>query len=646
MKKTVSMIRWIIVGVLLLTSCSKHPFVENHPIDTHSQLVLRLTMPRSQVQKRTVEEGTLDESKINFLDLYFFEGEHQLWYTRVNKPQSDRDILIPVDSEHTSLFRGEKEYRVMAVANLETLLTSKTFSEMKDVVVRTPPGDPKGFVMTALSQPRKLTIGGENSRIGVLTLKRLAVKVRMTLRECAVEGYQIATPTISMKGVVDRGFLDRAAVPSGAKRFNGDPQSIVVGKASSPMYTYPLYKASEGEEIYLLLTVPMTKGGITNNYYYKVLINGNNTRWEPNHLYDVSVKVNRLGSLDPTKPQLINALFALKEWDETSLTESDVKSAHYLLVQETSVEMKNISEYHIPYISSDPIVIEGLKSVFSYVDNTTGKLVTKEAEGDQVAKVFHRDGVLYIRSTIPVNYNPKEITFTVRHEDATGVDPITVKLLQYPPTFITHTWGIRSSWRPDGTLARGLNNKAIYRITNLVPGTLPEGTVLGYPPTQKVKFYDAYGWEWSKGDYLRHMDEMTMDSEEVANMISPCFELASQLGATYPQVYGVTFDDEDYVYNTERPYAIRTAALYWEERKENGKVVTLSDWRLPTRAEIQLIYKLQKQNTAVKAIMTGNYYWSNLSHGAIKNEDGYDQGGKINFAHVRCVRDVKIAPLK
>lgn len=94
-----------------------------------------------------------------------------------------------------------------------------------------------------------------------------------------------------------------------------------------------------------------------------------------------------------------------------------------------------------------------------------------------------------------------------------------------------------------------------------------------------------------------------------------------------------------------RRYALHTCALYTETRVENGQEVILDDWRLPTRAEIQLIDQMQQQGTAVTEIMTGKYYWSGLSSAAIKITLPTASGNATSYwAHVRCVRDIKTPP--
>ncbi|WP_444964533.1 fimbrial tip adhesin FimD, partial [Porphyromonas loveana] len=183
-----------------------------------------------------------------------------------------------------------------------------------------------------------------------------------------------------------------------------------------------------------------------------------------------------------------------------------------------------------------------------------------------------------------------------------------------------------------------LNNKAIYHIVILAP---TGNMILGFPPRQSRTFYQA------NGTTVAYTDNVTVDSQEASKMVSPSFELASQLGATVIQPYRYYSNGHyiwsNYANSSSTRNALGTCAEYWEKRVVNGQTVTLDDWRLPTKAEIELVEKLQTDNnSAVQFIMTGKYYWSALSDAAILIPSGGSVSGvSTTRAHVRCVRDVK-----
>ena len=84
---------------------------------------------------------------------------------------------------------------------------------------------------------------------------------------------------------------------------------------------------------------------------------------------------------------------------------------------------------------------------------------------------------------------------------------------------------------------------------------------------------------------------------------------------------------------------------YWED-PENG--LRKTGWRLPTEAEIHFIDNLQ-QVAPSGGVMTGKYYWSNLSSAAYKMGENliypktvtYTGTSNSSNAHTRCIRDIK-----
>ena len=67
---------------------------------------------------------------------------------------------------------------------------------------------------------------------------------------------------------------------------------------------------------------------------------------------------------------------------------------------------------------------------------------------------------------------------------------------------------------------------------------------------------------------------------------------------------------------------------------EKGEVVHLTDWRLPTSAEIGIIVKFQTKSEVMDVVLGGRYYFcasGTVGTGITGNNDGY---------FLRCIRDV------
>lgn len=71
------------------------------------------------------------------------------------------------------------------------------------------------------------------------------------------------------------------------------------------------------------------------------------------------------------------------------------------------------------------------------------------------------------------------------------------------------------------------------------------------------------------------------------------------------------------------------------EVMENGypKVVKYDQWRLPTKAEIEVIIKFQHTSDAMDEVMVGTSYWS--ASGLVTNPTPTSSSGQF----IRCVHD-------
>ena len=138
----------------------------------------------------------------------------------------------------------------------------------------------------------------------------------------------------------------------------------------------------------------------------------------------------------------------------------------------------------------------------------------------------------------------------------------------------------------------GLNNHRMYHVT--ITATSDEYT-LGRP---------------------RITDGKTDPGEDNAVVVSPSFMLASQLGAV------MAADN------------VNMAAEHCEQYVEVARDGTVyDDWRLPTRAEIEIIYKYQNDSDVMDEVLAGDRYWS--ASGRVP-KPGI---GQTEDEAIRCIRD-------
>ena len=119
---------------------------------------------------------------------------------------------------------------------------------------------------------------------------------------------------------------------------------------------------------------------------------------------------------------------------------------------------------------------------------------------------------------------------------------------------------------------------------------------------------------------------VTSASAENSELVSPAFMLASQLGA-------VQHDNINGWAN-----ARRHCAHYCETYVDsNGETQYLTDWRMPTTAELEIIKRYQTTTPDVMdMVLSGDYYY------AADGSDFYADGGTSNrnAPSIRCIRDV------
>ena len=119
-----------------------------------------------------------------------------------------------------------------------------------------------------------------------------------------------------------------------------------------------------------------------------------------------------------------------------------------------------------------------------------------------------------------------------------------------------------------------------------------------------------------------HYNNKTATDALNNTLVSPSFMIASQLGAT------------------QAPADINGAAAHCAQyvetyKDKDGIVHHLTNWRLPTKAEVEIIMKFQYvPNAAMDVVLSGPKYWS--AAGLIENKKSQNSSGSIG---IRCVRD-------
>ena len=639
--------------LLMVSGCVTERPVACPDEGSTAELSLRLAVQEIR-SLRATEPGVdaLNENKIESLQILFYKGGTLYWSVSP-APAADGNYIIPIPEAQQGGFDGSSTYDIYVVTNMNLTAPQQESDLAKIVVTESVADKPNAkFVMQGQTS-KQINLGTpEGKQLGEVALRRVASKLRIT-PTVAVEGYALdGTIQIKFVGATDRGCLIAEEAATGVSAIDYGYRDT---QDQQPQLFYSYYSnwSSDPDQApYYLLTVPLKKEGETTvvNNYYRVALTPAEPHFTANKLYDLTLGIRKLGSTTPEEPVSITGSLSILPWTICD-DQYDLPAANYLEVSEREAHIYNVETHTISYESSKkPVTTQIVEATFSYVNGATGEAITEAIpiSRDQYPKVTVVGNQIKIQSKLPINNIPKKIRFKVSN-GITELDK-EVTVYQYPSHFITHTNGAKSSRRPNGRLADGLNNKAIYRITVQNP---PAGMILGFPPRETTDFWPGYwnGSRWVLNGGNKTSKLTTKRDAETAQMVSPSFELASQLGATkrWPYLeYGWTEGGSWFNPTWSRTNkigafeetALCDCALYTETRIVDGQEVTLDDWRLPTEAEIRLIDQLQNDpNSAVKSIMTGRYYWSAKSDAAIELQGGSE--GSPTKAYTRCVRDVK-----
>ena len=643
MKKKFKLFITLITAVLIITSACDRDEGEQFPLHESDSFSIDISFGKLSTRALTTEDGDADgafnENKINTLDIFFYEGAILKW--RVTSPVYDdatKQATIAIAADKRTLFDNVKSYDIYVVANntanLSTIIEGENnLQTLKDIVFQTTSFETSGgatpqasFVMDGMLSK---VVDINSPELGTVNLKRAAAKMRLKLIEVNIPGFtQNGNASASLVHFVDKSSLmdgGTAYAPNSLdwKETGYQLLSEAINSAyttETPFYAYENdWNSDNTQETYFELFIPLKEVAtdVTKTYKYRVPISprdltGDDAQYmkklQRNFLYEVSVTVKLLGSIEEL-PVEVEGNYIIKDWGSKEIL-VDIKGSHYLVVSERHVVMPNTNNYTLTFNSSIPnvtLVPNSLKATYTYVSTATGQPVTTTiTTGSQMPSVTVQPNVaagnITINSAIPVNFIPKDIEFQITNGPLTE----TVNVRQLPATYFTVTKGVRSymidnnTWGIRYQLPSNLNNPYMYAITSLAPaGDL----IWGFPPT------DSQG--------------QTINSAEVANMISPKFEMASQFGASQAKDY--TKAQEQCRGYTETP--------------EGG--VAKTGWRLPTQAEIKYIDELQNNsNNSQGLVMTAKWYWDAYEANGAHQMIGGSNGSSTS-AYVRCIRDIK-----
>ncbi len=587
---------------------------------------------------------------------------------------------------------------ILEAEGYDGLIAKKQEDELIHLTGLNVEGAPEYFLMDAALRNVTLNNGNpaDNTLLSV-TLRRAAAKVMINIKageNVEFKSFSVAQGSEGARYYVRNlpysAFLFaearndeevaaavRNTSKEGDRHFSWDPEKDDKN-VSLLTYVYP-NSWSEGSllenETCVVMNLPMLftpDGGIPveyHNSWYKIHMTGEKVI-RRNNYYEVNINLNRPGAISEITPVDVEDLrYTVEEWTPQSINVGGDDKPKYLMVNKSKMDMHNIAvdAKTLEFASSSPVTIK-VENRY-YYDKFGQK---KDVPTNVSIKGITDGGIagnITVNSPVPTNNAIRYFTLVIANEEGL-VERVDVT--QYPLEYITNQQAYYSyrtdfkntnaypttyQYKGDRYVSASWSNSSWsystgtgddYFFTSKVADQNSDGTSdihfysysqFGNSPSMSKNSIDGLdnarmyhvnitssSNTYVVGIPMQDVDGYTDNSTENSKLVSPSFMIASQLGA----VYSSGGDTES---NRKRA---RTHCKEYAETyvNENGEVVHLTDWRLPTAAEIGIIVKFQTKSEVMDVVLGGRYYFcasGTVGTGITGNNDGY---------FLRCIRDV------
>ena len=441
-------------------------------------------------------------------------------------------------------------------------------------------------------------------------------------------------------------------------------------------YVYPNNWADNSileRETSIVVNLPMTftSDGTSTDYknsWYKIPMT-DEKMFRRNNYYEVNIDLNRPGAATETVPEeLKDIYYSVTEWTVQDIFVGGDDRPKYLSVNKELMEMHNIAvdATTLEFASSSPVTVT-VKDIYYYDKFGQKTPVSPDITGTTDGGIA---GNITVNSPVPTNNAIRYFTLVVTNQEGITRE---VTVAQYPLEYITNQQGWYS-YRSDFYTGTYAPTTYEYKGSRRVAADWDNNSWDYSTSVQNNYFFGSkvarmnddgtsrlYYYSWSQygstvntnagnltsldnarmyhvqitsssGKYTigipkQDANGFTDDGEDNAELVSPSFMIASQLGATQPPTS---------VEQAERHCREYVEVHDPDNNPDTDNAIHYDNWRLPTAAEIQIIIDFQYvENAAMDEVLSGPYYWS--ATGQVNNPGSGDDGTQ---SAVRCIRDV------
>lgn len=590
----------------LMAGCSAEDELEN---GSAAQQLSMTPMVNDLQTTRVKEEENLHEKTLSSLDFKMFQPTS-------SELRIDRQFDTPAENKAEELGSGDwkstlhldvnNTYPYSAVANAKENLKDKNLKELlastqqdDDIWMPATMVSDKNFLMSSQGE---YTITQDPEQNIPVELVRAAAKIKLNISS-TVKDYKI---TKVMWKFINYNtntaiFAGQPATPNIIK----DNQEYDATADKDNIYKVTTYSYSttwNGKEDMPQFVADVTfekntdaKTTITKHLLIPVRDPQGEKKLDRNYIYTVNAVIKYLdtktdidydGDTDYLK-------WAITKWTVGEDTHVNADGASYLVVSPTAIDIKggesnDFKDCTMRWFASNECDIEDRTNYYfdRYGNKQSGQAEQLKAESEKVTGNGYR-GWIDVHAGAPSYYTIQYSYFNIKVRNADKKQEIAVR--KYPSVY---SMNVRSEGTNDSE-----EKNHLYTIQFSS---------------------NKYATDYTIAKPVVNNENMSAD-----NTVSPAYILAS------------TAKGETIVKDNQ---AARDYCKKYQEKATTykGKSLELNGWRLPTKEEINRIYKLGNEDKAIsKQLLRGEYYWTLDGKKTERNGNNPQSG-----TYVRCVHDL------
>lgn len=562
---------------------------------------------------RVKEEENLHEKSLSSLDFKMFEptSSERRIDSQFDKPEENKaEELGSGDWKSTLHLDVNNTYHYYAVANAKDNLKGKNLKELlastqqdDDIWKPATMVNDKKFLMSSQGED---TITQDPEQNIPVKLVRAAAKIKLNISS-TVKDYKI---TKVMWKFINYNtntaiFAGQPATPNIIKNNKEYEATAEKDKNGNDIYKVTTYSYSttwNGKEDMPQFVADVTfekntdaKTTITKPLVIPVRDPQGEKRLDRNYIYTVNAVIKYLDTktdidYDGKEDYL---KWAITKWTEGEDTHVNADGASYLVVSPTAIDIKGgesdeFKDCTMRWFASNECDIENPTNYYfdRYGYKQSGQAEQLKAESEKVTGNGYR-GWIDVHSGVPSYYTIQYSYFNIKVRNTDKKQEIAVR--KYPSVYSMNV-------RSEGTNDFDEKNH-LYTI--------------------------QFSSNKYATDYTIAKPVVNNENKSADNTVSPAYILAS------------TAKGEAIVKNNQ---AARDYCKKYQEKATTykGESLELNGWRLPTKEEINRIYKLGNKDKAIsKELLRGEYYWT-LDGDKTERNGNNPQNG----TYVRCVHDL------